>query len=241
MNDKPFLKKIIKVVKQILLVPLIFILYNVFIIIVFRFIDPASTAFIYQNIENPFGAFFSSVDVVYKPVSIDNISIYLPLAVIASEDQKFFDHFGFDFEQIEKAMKENTYRKRKRGASTISMQVAKNLFLWSERNLIRKGFEAYYTLLLELIWSKKRIIETYLNIAEMGKGIYGVSSASNFHFKKSPSKLTIAESATIAAILPNPKKRNPAKPSGYIISRRDDIIRQMNLLGGKNYIMNELK
>ncbi len=241
MNDKPFLKKIIKVVKQILLVPLIFILYNVLIIIVFRFIDPASTAFIYQNIENPFSSFFSSVDVVYKPVSIDNISIYLPLAVIASEDQKFFDHFGFDFEQIEKAMKENTYRKRKRGASTISMQVAKNLFLWSERNLIRKGFEAYYTLLLELIWSKKRIIEAYLNIAEMGKGIYGASSASNFHFKKSPSKLTIAESATIAAILPNPKKRNPAKPSGYIISRRDDIIRQMNLLGGKNYIMNELK
>ncbi len=241
MNDKSFLKKIFKVGKQILLVPLIFLLYNVFIIIFFRFIDPASTAFIYQNIENPIGSLFSSADINYKPVSIENISIYLPLAVIASEDQKFFDHFGFDFEQIEKAMKENTFRKRKRGASTVSMQVAKNLFLWSERNLIRKGFEAYYTLLLELLWSKKRIIETYLNIAEMGKGIYGASSASNFHFKKSPYKLTIAESAAIAAILPNPKKRNPAKPSGYIISRRDDIIRQMNLIGGKNYLIQELQ
>jgi monofunctional biosynthetic peptidoglycan transglycosylase len=194
----------------------------------------------YQNVESPIGSLFSSVDIYYKPVSINNVSIYLPLAVIASEDQKFFDHFGFDFEQIEKAMKENTYRKRKRGASTISMQVAKNLFLWSERNLVRKGFEAYYTLLLELMWSKKRIIETYLNVAEMGKGIYGSSSASNFHFKKSPAKLTMGESATIAAILPNPKKRNPAKPGGYIISRRDDIIRQMNLLGGKNYLIQQL-
>ncbi|MBS3945236.1 MAG: monofunctional biosynthetic peptidoglycan transglycosylase [Melioribacter sp.] len=241
MNDKSLPKRIFGVVKQILLVPLIFILYNVLVTIVFRVIDPASTAFIYQNIENPIGSLFSSADIKYKPVSIENVSFYLPLAVIASEDQKFFDHFGFDFEQIEKAMKENTYRKRKRGASTVSMQVAKNLFLWSERNLIRKGFEAYYTLLLELLWSKKRIIETYLNIAEMGKGIYGASSASNFHFKKSPSKLTIAESATIAAILPNPKKRNPAKPSGYIISRRDDIIRQMNLLGGKSYLIQEFK
>lgn len=241
MNDISFPKRIFGLVKKILLVPLIFIIYNVLVIIVFRVIDPANTAFIYQNIENPIGTLFSPADINYKPVSIDNISIYLPLAVIASEDQKFFDHFGFDFEQIEKAMKENTYRKRKRGASTISMQIAKNLFLWSERNLIRKGFEAYYTLLLELLWSKKRIIETYLNIAEMGKGIYGASSASNFHFKKSPSKLTIAESATIAAILPNPRKRNPAKPSGYIISRRDDIIRQMNLLGGKNYLLQELQ
>lgn len=240
MNNKLIPKKITGVVKQFLLVLLIFLLYNVFVIIVFRFIDPASTAFMYQNVENPIGSLFSSVDIYYKPVSINNVSIYLPLAVIASEDQKFFDHFGFDFEQIEKAMKENTYRKRKRGASTISMQVAKNLFLWSERNLVRKGFEAYYTLLLELMWSKKRIIETYLNVAEMGKGIYGSSSASNFHFKKSPAKLTIGESATIAAILPNPKKRNPAKPSGYIISRRDDIIRQMNSIGGKNYLMQQL-
>lgn len=241
MNDISFPKRIFGLVKKILLVPLIFIIYNVLVIIVFRVIDPANTAFIYQNIENPIGTLFSPADINYKPVNIENISIYLPLAVIASEDQKFFDHFGFDFEQIEKAMKENTYRKRKRGASTVSMQVAKNLFLWSERNLIRKGFEAYYTLLLELLWSKKRIIETYLNIAEMGKGIYGAPSASNFHFKKSPLKLTIAESATIAAILPNPRKRNPAKPSGYIISRRDDIIRQMNLLGGKNYLLQELQ
>ncbi|MEW6507556.1 MAG: monofunctional biosynthetic peptidoglycan transglycosylase [Bacteroidota bacterium] len=234
-------KNIIKAAKSLLLILLIFFFYNLFTILFFRFINPASTAFIHQNIENPFSSILSYGDINYKPVSVENISVYLPLAVIASEDQKFFDHFGFDFEQIEKAMKENTYKKRKRGASTISMQVAKNLFLWSERNLIRKGFEAYYTLLIELFWSKKRIIETYLNVAEMGKGIYGAHSASRIYYMKSPIKLTVTESAAIASILPNPKKRNPAKPGRYVLSRREDIIKQMNLLGGKNYIIEQLK
>ncbi|NMB83200.1 MAG: monofunctional biosynthetic peptidoglycan transglycosylase [Ignavibacteria bacterium] len=219
----------------------IFFLFNLFVILFFRFVDPSSTAFIYQNVENPIKSLINLDDIKYKPTGINKISFYLPLAVIASEDQKFFDHFGFDFDQIEKAMKENTYRKRKRGASTITMQVSKNLFLWSERNLIRKGLEAYYTLLLELLWSKKRIIECYLNIAELGNGIYGARYASTIYYKKEPVKLSITESATIAAILPNPKKRNPAKPSGYVISRRDDIIKQMNFIGGKTYIEQKLK
>jgi len=231
---------IIHLVKYIGQILGIFLVLNIFVILFFRFIDPATTAFIYQNIENHLHTLFDPNDIKYKPININQISIFLPLAVIASEDQKFFDHFGFDFEQIEKAMKENTYRKRKRGASTITMQVSKNLFLWSERNMIRKGFEAYYTLLLEIFWSKKRIIESYLNIAEMGNGIYGAYYASKTYYKKDPIKLSINESATIAAILPNPKKRNPAKPSGYVISRRDDIIRQMNLIGGKSFIEKEL-
>lgn len=233
-------RSIIHLLKYIGQILGIFLVLNIFVILFFRFIDPATTAFIYQNIEDHLHTLFDPNDIKYKPININQISIFLPLAVIASEDQKFFDHFGFDFEQIEKAMKENTYRKRKRGASTITMQVSKNLFLWSERNMIRKGFEAYYTLLLEIFWSKKRIIESYLNIAEMGNGIYGAYYASKTYHKKDPIKLSINESATIAAILPNPKKRNPAKPSGYVISRRDDIIRQMNLIGGKSFIEKEL-
>ncbi|MDQ7815865.1 MAG: monofunctional biosynthetic peptidoglycan transglycosylase [Melioribacteraceae bacterium] len=228
------------ILKRFSLFVLIFSMMNLFLIIFFRFIDPASTAFIYQNSEDIINSLFSSSDVRYKPISISKVSYYLPLAVIASEDQKFFEHFGFDFEQIEKAMKENEYRKRKRGASTITMQVAKNLFLWSERNFIRKGFEAYYSLLLEILWSKSRIIETYLNIAEMGNGIYGVNSASKIFFKKNPLKISISEAAAIAAVLPNPKKRNPIKPSRYLIARRGEIIKQMNLIGGKNYIKQNL-
>jgi monofunctional biosynthetic peptidoglycan transglycosylase len=234
------MKSIAILIKKISLIVLIFFMMNLFLIIFFRFIDPASTAFIYQNSEDLIPSLFINSDLNYKPISISKISYFLPLAVIASEDQKFFEHFGFDFDQIEKAMKENEYRKRKRGASTITMQVAKNLFLWSERNLIRKGFEAYYTLLLEIFWSKSRIIETYLNIAEMGKGIYGVKAASSRFFKKIPQKVSISEAATIAAILPNPKKRSPLRPSRYVIARRGEIIKQMNLMGGKSYIKQNL-
>ncbi len=231
---------IIALLKKVSLIVLIFFMMNLLIIIFFRFIDPASTAFIYQNSEGLIPSLFTSNNVKYQPINISKVSYYVPLAVIASEDQKFFEHFGFDFDQIEKAMKENEYRKRKRGASTITMQVAKNLFLWSERNLIRKGFEAYYTLLLEIFWSKSRIIETYLNIAEMGNGIYGVKAASRIFFKKIPQKVSISEAATIAAILPNPKKRSPLRPSRYVIARRGEIIKQMNLMGGKSYIKQNL-
>lgn len=234
------MKSIFSIIKKISLIVLIFFIINLFLISFFRFIDPASTAFIYQNSEGIISSLFSSNDIKYEPINIRRVSYYLPLAVIASEDQKFFEHFGFDFEQIEKAMKENEYRKRKRGASTITMQVAKNLFLWSERNIIRKGFEAYYTLLTELLWSKERIIETHMNIAEMGFGIYGVKAASKKFYKKGPEKISILEAATLAAVLPNPKKRNAANPSRYIIARRGEIIRQMNLMGGISYIKQNL-
>lgn len=212
----------------------------IFILLSFRFINPASTAFIYSNIKNSLTTLLSNKDINYKPVSLNQMSIYAPLAVIASEDQRFFEHFGFDFVQIEKAMKENEHRKRIRGASTITMQVAKNLFLFPSKNFIRKALEAYYTLLIEILWSKSRIIEVYLNVAEMGKGIYGINSASKFYYKKPPLKLTMLESATIAAILPNPKKRNPNRPSGYLIGRRLKIMEQMNLIGGVNFIKQNL-
>jgi monofunctional biosynthetic peptidoglycan transglycosylase len=234
-------KRIFGFLKSTLLFIAIFICLNLIVTLFFRFVDPASTAFMYLNIEEPFSSLFRSDDISYLPTSINKVSFYVPLALISSEDQTFFDHFGFDFQQIEKALKENKYRKRKRGASTITMQVAKNLFLWSERDLLRKGFEAYYSLLLELLWSKKRIIETYQNIAEMGKGIYGIKAASRKYYGKSPSKISISQAATLAAIIPNPKKRNPVKPSRYVIARRGDIINQMNLIGGIQFIRKELE
>ena len=181
---------------------------------------------------DPILGLFSFDDVNQHSVSIQKMSRYVPLAAIASEDQMFFEHFGFDFEQIEKAIKENKHRRRVRGASTISMQLAKNLFLTNTKLIVRKGFEAYYTLLLELLWSKERIIEVYLNVAETGKGIYGVDAASQFYFNRPAIKLNQAQAAAIIAVLPNPKKRNPAHPSGYLSSRKNHIMEQMNMIGG---------
>jgi len=228
---KPFIR-IIKFVTSLLL---LYTAFSVGVILFFRIIDPPVTAFINSK-SDPFFGLFSLSDVKQKSVSIQNVSKYVPLAAIASEDQLFFEHFGFDFEQIEKAMKENEHRKRIRGASTVSMQVAKNLFLWSGKNIFRKGFEVYYTLLLELLWSKKRIIEVYLNIAEMGKGIYGIETASKIYYGKSSIKLNSSEAATIIAVLPNPTKRDPRRPSGYLIHRRDNILQQMNQIGGINIL-----
>ena len=218
---------------------LIYTTISVFVVIFFRFIDPPVTAFINSK-SDPLYGLISTSDVKQKSVSIKNVSKYAALAAIASEDQLFFEHYGFDFNQIEKAMKENERRKRIRGASTISMQVAKNLFLWSGKNIIRKGFEAYYTLLLETLWGKERIIEVYLNVAEMGKGIYGIETASRTYYNKPAIKLNPTEAATIIAILPNPAKRDPRRPTSYLINRRDNILHQMNLIGGveilKDYI-----
>lgn len=217
----------------------LFLLYtaiSIFLILFFRLIDPPVTAFINSKTD-PLLGLFSSTDVNQKSLRIQNVSRYAPLAVIASEDQTFFDHFGFDFDQIEKAMKENemkkNYRKKRvRGASTVSMQLAKNIFLSPGKNIIRKGIEAYFTLLLELLWSKERIMEVYLNVAEMGKGIYGIESASKTYYGKSSSKLSAAEAAAIIAILPNPTVRDPRKPSAYLKLRRDNILHQMDMIGG---------
>jgi monofunctional biosynthetic peptidoglycan transglycosylase len=154
------------------------------------------------------------------------------LAVIASEDQLFPDHNGFDIENIKKALESNKKKKRIRGASTISQQVAKNVFLWQGRSWFRKGLEVYFTFMIELIWSKERILEVYLNVAEMGKGIFGVEAASQKYFKKPASKLTRTEAAMIAACLPNPKKYVVNPPTRYISRRYPWILAQMNNLEG---------
>ena len=163
-------------------------------------------------------------------VPLNEISENLSLAVIASEDQRFMEHSGFDFEQINKAIDEANAGKRQRGASTISQQTAKNVFLWQGHSWIRKGLEAYFTLLIEWVWGKERIIEVYLNSIEMGDGIYGAQAVAEEHFSKNAAKLTRAESALIAATLPSPLKRNSARPSSYMLKRRQQILRQMRLI-----------
>lgn len=169
-------------------------------------------------------------------IDYDDVSKHVPLALIAAEDKNFSNHYGFDFEQIKKALKENAHRKRIRGASTITQQLAKNLFLWEGKSFIRKGIEAYFTVLIETLWDKKRIIEVYMNIIELGDMKFGVATASEIYLKKDASKLTASQSALIASVLPNPRRFQIARPSGYVLSRQNWVLRQMNLLGGLEYL-----
>ena len=166
-------------------------------------------------------------------ISLDEMSPNIKLAVMASEDQLFPDHNGFDIKAIKKAMNYNKKHATKvRGASTISQQVAKNVFLWQGRSLFRKGLEVYFTFMIEKAWSKKRILEMYLNVAEMGKGIFGVQAASKAYFNKDAKNLTRAEAAMIAASLPNPKVYTVKPLSSYVGNRYNEIMRQMNNLDG---------
>lgn len=166
-------------------------------------------------------------------VSLDQISPKLQLAVVCSEDQNYLKHFGFDWGAIEKAMKGNEEGKRFRGGSTITQQTAKNVFLWPGRSYIRKAFEAWFALLIEIFWSKERIMEVYLNSIEMGPGIYGAEAASKFWFNKSANKLSKDQAAAIAAILPNPLKFKANPASAYISKRKVWINQQMNFWGNK--------
>jgi len=162
---------------------------------------------------------------------IGEISTYLQLAVICAEDQNFLDHNGFDYKAIEKAYKENQKGKRLRGASTISQQTAKNVFLWPERSWLRKGLEVYFTFLIETLWSKERILEVYLNSVEMGDGVYGAEAASNFWFNKSAANLSQSEAAAIAAVMPSPLRYRANPASNFIESRKQWIVRQMQNFG----------
>ena len=163
-------------------------------------------------------------------VSMKNISPYAKLAVICSEDQLFPDHDGFDFKNIEKAMKHNQKSKSLHGASTISQQVAKNVFLWQGRDWFRKGLEVYFTFMIEWIWGKKRILEMYLNVSEMGKGVYGIEAAAHYYYNKPAKSLSRLESAKVAACLPNPKIFTIKPLSAHVASRSAWIIGQMGIL-----------
>lgn len=175
--------------------------------------------------------------------SLNEISPNLPLAVITAEDQKFEEHIGFDLEAIEKAVEYNEKHKGKKvkGASTISQQTAKNVFLWPGRSWIRKGLEVYFTFLIELLWSKERIMEVYLNVIEMGPGVYGAEAAARHYFNKPASKLTRNESAAIAAILPNPLRWSASKPTRYIERKKSWILRHMKYIDLKEINQPEKK
>ena len=164
---------------------------------------------------------------------LENISPSLPVAVMASEDARFLEHHGFDYKAIEHAAKRNREHpeKRKLGASTISQQTAKNVFLWPGRSWVRKGFEAYFTVLIEMLWSKQRIMEVYLNSIEMGEGIYGAQAVAEEHFNKDAKDLSRSECALIAVTLPNPRKFSSKNPSAYMQKRQARILREMKAVG----------
>jgi monofunctional biosynthetic peptidoglycan transglycosylase len=164
-------------------------------------------------------------------VSLDNISPNVIQAAVAGEDNNFPNHYGIDFKAIQKAQKFNKRGKRIHGASTITQQTCKNVYLWLGRNYVRKGLEVYFTLLVETIWSKERIMEVYLNSIEMGDGIFGIEAAARKYYKKPASKLSRYEAAMIVASFPNPRKRNPSRPSKYMINHQQRILSIMNKIG----------
>ncbi|HZF16745.1 MAG TPA: monofunctional biosynthetic peptidoglycan transglycosylase [Steroidobacteraceae bacterium] len=206
------------------------------IVLALRWIDPVTSAVM---IEDRVAARVSGDSrFVFRHEWTDAaaISPQMRVAVIASEDQKFPYHRGFDFDQIQTALDEAEDGKRQRGASTISQQVAKNLFLWQGHTFLRKGVEAYLTVLIEWLWPKERILEVYLNVAEFGHGVYGVGAASRAYFRMSPARLNRYQAALLAAVLPNPKRLRADAPSNYVLRRRDWIADQMEGLGGPAYL-----
>ncbi|MQM38732.1 Biosynthetic peptidoglycan transglycosylase [wastewater metagenome] len=212
-----------------------FVALSLLPVVTLRWVDPPTSAFIIRH--NVLAdAHPDWTAAAYEWTDWDGISPNLPLAVVASEDQRFPDHWGFDFQAISKALREYSRGDDLRGASTISQQVAKNLFLWPGRNYIRKGLEAYFTTLIELCWPKQRILEVYVNIAQFGPNTFGATAASQRMFNKSPARLTPAEAALLAAVLPNPYEYNARRPSGYVRERQRWIMRQMQQLGGTGYL-----
>ncbi|WP_339718775.1 monofunctional biosynthetic peptidoglycan transglycosylase [Marinomonas primoryensis] len=197
------------------------LLLLVVVLLLLRFVPPPTTAFMLQ----------SPYPVTQDWIRIDKLPSYMPLAVVASEDQRFPNHFGVDFAAISKALSQYDDGDSLRGASTITQQTAKNLFLWSGRSFVRKGLEAGLALSLETLWGKKRILEVYLNIAEFGQGIYGVEAASQHYFGRSASKLTMNQAARLAIMLPSPRTRSPNDLTFYLRQRVIWVERQMQQLG----------
>jgi monofunctional glycosyltransferase len=214
------------------------VLLSLVAVVSLRWINPATSAFMLENRLTALSVGDHGYRTDYQWVDLENISPHAAIAVVASEDQQFPFHAGFDLNSIRESVRASEKGKKKhlRGASTISQQVAKNLFLWNGYSFIRKALEAYLTVIMELTWPKERILEVYLNIAEFGKGIYGVQAASERFFHKPASRLSSSEAATLAAVLPNPIKMRAERPSAYVSERREQILVQMRALGGASYL-----
>jgi monofunctional biosynthetic peptidoglycan transglycosylase len=205
-------------------------------VLLLRFWSPPTSAFMLEAALEAREAGERDYRTQYVWVDLEAISPNVALAVIASEDQLFPFHAGFDLKSIREAVRANAHRRHPRGASTISQQVAKNLFLWSGPSYLRKGLEAWLTVLIEACWPKERILEVYLNVAEFGRGIYGVEAASRRFFHHSAARLTRGEAALLAAVLPNPRRLHAERPSSYVSSRQEWILTQMKSLGGASYL-----
>ena len=205
------------------------ILLSVLLVLPLRWLAPPTTAFMLQDSSG-------RVPVLYEWMDWPMLGTNAALAVVAAEDQKFADHFGFDLESIQDSVKAYGEGEALRGASTITQQVAKNLYLWPGRSFVRKGIEAWFTLLIELCWTKQRILEVYLNVAELGPGLYGVPAASRIYFGKSPPELTGAEAALLASVLPNPKLLDAARPSAYVHERQEWILRHVERMQREQWL-----
>ncbi len=212
------------------------LLLSVATVLLLRWVNPRYSAFMAQAQVADWMHHDPAYVFRHEWTPLARISPNLPLAVVASEDQKFPDHRGFDVEAIEKAYSLNQHSHRVHGASTISQQVAKNLFLWSGRSYLRKGLEAYFTVLIETCWPKRRILEVYLNIAEFGAGTYGAEAAAQHFFHVPAARLTRSDAAVLAAVLPNPQRFSAAAPSHYVQARREWILGQMQSLGGTDML-----
>ena len=222
--------------RWLIALPLAALVLSVVQVATLRFVDPPFSAFMFSRQLEAWAEGDWSFRIAHDWRDLDEISPYVPLAVIASEDQNFAEHFGFDLKAIERARKNNERGRKVRGGSTISQQTAKNLFLWSGRSWVRKGIEAWYTLLIETMWPKHRIVEVYVNVAEFGDGVYGAQAAARTFFGKDASKLSPAEAARMAAVLPSPRRYSIAKPGPYVQRRAQAIQRQMRYIGGTQYL-----
>ena len=225
-----------RLLRGVVFAVLAWIVFTWLCVLVLRFVPPVTSAFMLERRLS--GATHGERDFVlkYQWIPLNKVSSDLPIALVAAEDQKFPTHHGFDLQAIADALDEAEEGERLRGASTISQQTAKNLFLWNGRSFVRKGLEAYFTVLLELTWPKRRILEVYLNIAEFGDGIYGAQAAALQFFGKPAGQLGPRESALLASVLPNPKKLRADRPSPYVVRHAEWVERQVRQLGGANYL-----
>ena len=221
--------------RLLLALAVLFVGFPIVSIIALRWIPPPVTSFMIHDRARALLS-RSGGGLHYRWTGWNRISPHARIAVVAAEDQNFPSHSGFDVEAIRDAIDDHERGRRLRGASTISQQVAKNLFLWPGRSFVRKGLEAYLTVLIEFFWPKQRILEVYLNVAEIGPGIFGVGAASRAYFDEPPSELTAYEAALLAAVLPNPKRLHADRPSAYVHGRASWIAGQMNRLGGAAYL-----
>ncbi|KAF1685035.1 monofunctional biosynthetic peptidoglycan transglycosylase [Pseudoxanthomonas broegbernensis] len=222
--------------RRLLWLPVAFVAATVAQVAVLRFVDPPTSAFMLARQAEAWSQGEWRFRVAYDWRDLDTISPHLPLAVIAAEDQRFASHWGFDLDAIEQAIDHNARGKRIRGGSTISQQVAKNLFLWQGRSWLRKGLEAWYTLLIEAMWPKRRILEVHVNVAEFGDGIYGAQAAARSYWRKDAARLTMDESARLAAVLPAPRRYSASRPGPYVQRRAAWIQRQMRQIGGPDHL-----